>query len=142
MTGRLMTTHDHDPVGERIEALPGWRGDTLRRVRALIHEALPGVQESVKWAKATSPGVPVWEHAGIICTGESYARAVKLTFPRGASLRDPAGLFNASLDGNARRAIDLPEGATLDDAAFRELIRAAAAANEQAQAARKKPRLT
>lgn len=137
-----MTTHDHDPVGKRIEALPGWRGDTLRRVRALIREALPGVQESVKWAKATSPGVPVWEHAGIICTGESYARAVKLTFPRGASLPDPAGLFNASLDGNARRAIDLTEGATLDDAAFRELIRAAAAANEQAQSARKKQRLT
>ena len=135
-----MTTPD--PVGERIEALPGWRGDTLRRVRALIREALPGVQESVKWAKATSPGVPVWEHAGIICTGESYARAVKLTFPRGASLPDPAGLFNASLDGNARRAIDLPEGAALDETAFRDLIRAAAAANEQAQSARKKPRRT
>ncbi|WP_233555357.1 DUF1801 domain-containing protein [Deinococcus sp. RM] len=134
-----MTTPD--PVTERIEALTDWRGDTLRRVRGLIREALPGVQESVKWAKATSPGVPVWEHAGIICTGESYARAVKLTFPRGASLPDPAGLFNASLDGNARRAIDLPEGATLDEAAFRDLIRAAAA-NEQARAARKKPRRT
>ncbi len=84
----------------------------------------------------------MWEHEGILCTGESYARAVKLTFPRGASLRDPAGLFNASLDGNARRAIDLPEGATLDEAPFRDLIRAAAAANEQAQAARKKPRRT
>ncbi|BBN96140.1 hypothetical protein DEIGR_100405 [Deinococcus grandis] len=135
-----MTTPD--PVTERIEALTDWRGDTLRRVRGLIREALPGVQESVKWAKATSPGVPVWEHAGIVCTGESYARAVKLTFPRGASLPDPAGLFNASLDGNARRAIDLTEGATLDEAAFRDLIRAAAAANEQAQAARKKPRRT
>jgi len=131
-----------DPVTERIEALTDWRGDTLRRVRGLIREALPGVQESVKWAKATSPGVPVWEHAGIVCTGEPYARAVKLTFPRGASLTDPAGLFNASLDGNARRAIDLTEGATLDEAAFRDLIRAAAAANEQAQAARKKPRRT
>ena len=131
-----------DPVTERIEALGDWRGETLRRVRALIHEALPGVQESVKWAKATSPGVPVWEHAGIVCTGEPYARAVKLTFPRGASLPDPAGLFNASLDGNARRAIDLPEGATLDEAAFRDLIRAAATANEQAQAARKKHRRT
>ncbi|GGN34945.1 DUF1801 domain-containing protein [Deinococcus daejeonensis] len=135
-----MTTPD--PVTERIKALTDWRGDTLHRVRGLIREALPGVQESVKWAKATSPGVPVWEHAGIICTGESYARAVKLTFPRGASLPDPAGLFNASLDGNARRAIDLTEGATLDEAAFRDLIRAAAAANEQAQAARKKPRRT
>lgn len=140
MPGEWMMTPD--PVGERIEALPGWRGDTLRRVRALIREALPGVQESVKWAKATSPGVPVWEHAGIVCTGEPYARAVKLTFPRGASLPDPVGLFNASLDGNARRAIDLPEGATLDEAAFRDLIRAAATANEQAQAARKKPRRT
>nr|RIX99943.1 DUF1801 domain-containing protein [Deinococcus sp. RM] len=136
-----MTVTTPDPVTERIEALTDWRGDTLRRVRGLIREALPGVQESVKWAKATSPGVPVWEHAGIICTGESYARAVKLTFPRGASLPDPAGLFNASLDGNARRAIDLPEGATLDEAAFRDLIRAAAA-NEQARAARKKPRRT
>ncbi len=135
-----MTTPD--PVTERIEALTDWRGDTLRCVRTLIRAALPGVQERVKWAKATSPGVPVWEHAGVVCTGESYARAVKLTFPRGASLPDPAGLFNASLDGNARRAIDLPEGATLDEAAFRDLIRAAAAANEQAQAARKKPRRT
>lgn len=125
-----------DPVTERIEALGDWRGETLRRVRALIHEALPGVQESVKWAKATSPGVPVWEHEGVLCTGESYARAVKLTFPRGASLPDPAGLFNASLEGSARRAIDLPEGAALDPAAFRELIRAAAAANEHARAAR------
>ncbi|GGR54347.1 hypothetical protein GCM10008959_15060 [Deinococcus seoulensis] len=115
-----------------------WRGDTLRHVRGLIREALPGVQESVKWAKPTSPGVPVWEHAGILCTGESYARAVKLTFPRGASLPDPAGLFNASLDGKVRRAIDLHEGAALDDTAFRDLIRAAAAANEQAQAARKR----
>ncbi|WP_168927146.1 DUF1801 domain-containing protein [Deinococcus soli (ex Cha et al. 2016)] len=135
-----MTTPD--PVTERIEALTDWRGDTLRRVRGLIRGALPGVQESVKWAKATSPGVPVWAHGGIVCTGEPSARAVKLTFPRGASLPDPAGLFNASLDGNARRAIDLPEGATLDEAAFRDLIRAAAPANEQTQAARKKPRLT
>ena len=135
-----MTTPD--PVTERIEALTDWRGDTLRCVRTLIRAALPGVQERVKWAKATSPGVPVWEHAGVVCTGESYARAVKLTFPRGASLPDPAGLFNASLDGNARRAIDLPEGATLDEAAFRDLIRAAATANEQAQAARKKHRRT
>ena len=141
MPGGLTVTTP-DPVTERIEALTDWRGDTLRRVRGLIREALPGVQESVKWAKATSPGVPVWEHAGIVCTGEPYARAVKLTFQRGASLPDPAGLFNASLDGNARRAIDLPEGATLDEAAFRDLIRAAATANEQAQAARKKHRRT
>ncbi|GGR96673.1 DUF1801 domain-containing protein [Deinococcus sedimenti] len=124
-------------MGERLATLTDWRGDTLRRVRDLILEALPGVQENVKWAKATSPGVPVWEHAGILCTGETYARAVKLTFARGASLPDPAGLFNASLDGTTRRAIDLPEGAALDDAAFRDLIRAAAAANEQAQATQK-----
>lgn len=126
-----------DPVGERLAALTDWRGDTLRRIRALIQAALPTVQESVKWAKAGSPGVPVWEHAGILCTGEPHARAVKLTFPRGASLPDPAGLFNASLDGKVRRAIDLPEEATLDGAAFGDLIRAAAAANERAQTARK-----
>ncbi|GGK95957.1 DUF1801 domain-containing protein [Deinococcus radiotolerans] len=126
-----------DPVTERLAALTDWRSDTLRRVRALIHEALPGVQETVKWAKATSPGVPVWEHRGILCTGETYQRAVKLTFPRGASLPDPAGLFNASLDGGTRRAIDLPEGGPLDEVAFRELIQAAAAANERAQSTRK-----
>ncbi|GGS33521.1 DUF1801 domain-containing protein [Deinococcus knuensis] len=131
-----MTTPD--AVTARLDALTDWRGDTLRRVRELIREALPGVQETVKWTKPTSPGVPVWEHAGILCTGESYARAVKLTFPRGASLPDPAGLFNASLDGKVRRAIDLHEGDTLDGAAFGDLIRAAAAANEQAQTARKR----
>lgn len=127
-----------DPVTERLAALSDWRGDTLHRVRALIREALPGVQETVKWAKATSPGVPVWEHAGIICTGESYARAVKLTFPRGAALPNPVGLFNASLDGKVRRAIDLHEGDTLDGAAFGDLIRAAAAANAGVNAARKR----
>ena len=131
-----MTTPD--AVTARLDALSDWRGDTLRRVRALIHGALPGVQETVKWAKPTSPGVPVWEHGGGLCTGEAYARAVKLTFHRGASLPDPAGLFNASLDGKVRRAIDLHEGDTLNGAAFGDLIRAAAAANAGVNAARKR----
>lgn len=107
-----------------------WRGETLARVRALILEAVPGAVEEVKWRKPSNPaGVPVWSHAGILCTGETYKNAVKLTFPKGASLPDPAGLFNASLEGNARRAIDLHEGDEIDEEALRELIRSAAASN-------------
>lgn len=116
-------------VEERIAALADWRGEVLRRVRALIREADPGVVEDVKWTRATSPGVPVWSHDGIICTGEPYNSVVKLTFAKGASLADPAGLFNASLDGNARRAIDIREGETVDAEAFKALIRAAVAFN-------------
>lgn len=116
-------------VEERIAALADWRGEVLRRVRALIREADPGVVEDVKWARTTSPGVPVWSHDGIICTGEPYKSVVKLTFAKGASLADPAGLFNASLDGNARRAIDIREGETVDAEAFKALIRAAVAFN-------------
>jgi len=111
-------------IDERIAALGDWRGAALARIRALIHEADPGIVETWKWR-----GVPVWEHAGIICTGETYKAAVKLTFAKGASLPDPSGLFNASLDGNARRAIDLHDGDRIDETAFKALIRAAVALN-------------
>lgn len=108
----------------KLASLADWRGETLRRVRALIHEALPDVSEALKWR-----GTPVWEHGGILCTGETYKDKVKLTFAKGAALDDPSGLFNASLEGNARRAIDLFEGDTLNAKAFKALIKAAAAAN-------------
>ncbi|MFL5833858.1 MAG: DUF1801 domain-containing protein [Solirubrobacterales bacterium] len=104
-------------IDERIEELGDWRGETLARVRGLIHEADPEVEETWKWK-----GTPVWEHAGIICTGETYKKAVKLTFAKGASLEDPAGLFNSSLDGNVRRAIDIHEGEEIDAEAFKALI--------------------
>jgi hypothetical protein len=108
-----------------------WRGEMLSRVRALIKEADPEVVEEVKWKKASSPdGVPVWSHDGIICTGETYKEVVKLTFARGASLEDPSGLFNSSLEGNTRRAIDIREGEAIDENAFRDLIRAAVTLNE------------
>lgn len=111
-------------IDAHIQHLKDWRGETLARVRALIRQALPDVVEAVKWR-----GVPVWEKAGIICTGETYKSTVKLTFAKGASLDDPSRLFNASLDGNTRRAIDLHEGAALDEQAFKTLIQAAAALN-------------
>ena len=111
-----------------------WRGETLARMRELIKEADPDVVEERKWAKATSPGVPVWSHDGIICTGETYKSYVKLTFAKGASLDDPAGLFNASLEGNVRRAIDIHEGEQVDEDAFKSLVRAAVAANEAKRA--------
>lgn len=111
-------------IDAKIATLGDWRGETLARVRSLIRQADPEVVETVKWR-----GVPVWEHAGILCTGETYKSYVKLTFAKGAALDDPAGLFNASLDGNARRAIDIPEGAALDEAAFKTLIRAAVTLN-------------
>lgn len=117
-------------IDARIAELGDWRGKTLARIRALIHQADPDVEEAWKWR-----GVPVWEHDGIICTGETYKAVVKLTFAKGASLADPAKLFNSSLEGNARRAIDIPEGAKIDEKAFKTLIRAAVAAN----AAKKKP---
>lgn len=112
-------------IEQRIADLGDWRGETLQRMRDLIREEDPDVVETVKWAKATSPGTPVWEHDGIICTGESYKAVVKLTFMKGASLPDPAKLFNASLEGNARRAIDIHEGEQVDAKAFKALIRAA-----------------
>ncbi|MDA0301194.1 MAG: DUF1801 domain-containing protein [Chloroflexi bacterium] len=123
-------------ITEHIEALADWRGETLARVRALILEAAPGVVEEWKWAKPTSPGVPVWSHGGTICTGETYQAVVKLTFARGAALPDPKGLFNASLEGNTRRAIDLREGEKINAPAFKALIRAAAKANGEATAER------
>jgi len=112
-------------IDDRIAALGDWRGETLARVRALIHEADPEVVEEWKWR-----GTPVWSHAGIICTGETYKAAVKLTFAKGAALADPTGLFNSSLEGSTRRAIDIPEGARFDAAAFKALIRAAVALNQ------------
>ena len=116
-------------IDERTAELGDWRGETLGRVRTLIREADPEVVEEWKWAKATNPGTPVWSHDGIICTGESYKSVVKLTFMKGASLDDPAKLFNSSLDGNARRAIDIHEGHQVDADAFQALIRAAVALN-------------
>jgi hypothetical protein len=121
-------------ITQRIEELGDWRGETLAWVRGLIHDADPEIQEEWKWAKASSPGTPVWSHDGIVCTGESYKQVVKLTFARGASLPDPAGLFNSSLEGNTRRAIDIREGEKPDEAAFKELIGAAVAANAAARA--------
>jgi hypothetical protein len=125
-------------IDARIAALGDWRGDALARVRALIREADPQVVEEVKWHKPSNNmlGVPVWEHAGIICTGETYKSTVKLTFAQGAALADPAGLFNASLDGNVRRAIDIREGDRMDEKAFKALIRAAVALNTAKPAAR------
>lgn len=125
-------------ITAHVEALGGWRGETLARIRSLIQAADPAIVEEWKWQKATSPGVPVWSHDGIVCTGESYKQAIKLTFARGASLPDPKHLFNSSLEGNTRRAIDLHEGDKIDPAAFRHLIRAAVAANTAALAERKK----
>jgi hypothetical protein len=112
-------------IDERIAELGDWRGETLGRMRELIRQADPDVVEEWKWAKRTNPGTPVWSHDGIICTGESYKSVVKLTFMKGASLPDPAKLFNSSLEGNARRAIDIHEGDQLDAAAFQALIHAA-----------------
>jgi hypothetical protein len=114
-----------EQIDARIEELGDWRGETLTRVRALVKEADPEVVEEWKWK-----GTPVWEHAGIICTGETYKKVVKLTFLKGASLDDPAGLFNSSLEGNARRAIDIHEDDEIDEEALKDLIRAAVALNE------------
>src|SRR6187397_412115 len=116
-------------ISERIAELGDWRGKILARMRTLIKQADPDVVEEWKWVKPTRPGTPVWSHGGIICTGESYKSVVKLTFAKGASLKDPARLFNSSLDGNVRRAIDLHEGEEVDAGAFKALIRAAVALN-------------
>ena len=118
-------------IDARIKELGDWRGETLGRIRTLINEADPDVIEEVKWRKPSNPmGVPVWEHDGIICTGETYKDAVKLTFAKGAALEDPSGLFNASLDGNTRRAIDFHEGDEIDEKALKALFRAAVALNK------------
>ena len=121
-----------DLIDARIEELGDWRGKTLSRVRTLIKQADPEVVEEVKWRKPSNSmlGTPVWSHDGIICTGETYKNVVKMTFAKGASLKDPSGLFNASLDGNVRRAIDLHEGEKIDEEALTALVRAAVTLNE------------
>ena len=117
-------------IDAKIKALGDWRGETLAHIRTLIRAADPEIAEEVKWRKPSNPmGVPVWEHAGIVCTGETYKDKIKLTFAKGAALEDPAGLFNSSLDGNLRRAIDIAEGEKIDEKAFKALIRAAVALN-------------
>ena len=121
-------------ISQRIAELGDWRGETLGRMRKLIEEADPDVVEELKWVKPSSPGTPVWSHDGIICTGESYKNVVKLTFAKGASLEDPAGLFNSSLEGNARRAIDIHEGEEVDESAFKALVRQAVALNSSGKA--------
>ena len=125
-------------IDERIAELGDWRGETLSKMRKLTKEAAPDVVEELKWVKATSPGTPVWSHDGIICTGETYKSVVKLTFAKGAALEDPAGLFNASLDGNTRRAIDIREGEEVDADAFKALVRAAVALNASGGKARRR----
>jgi hypothetical protein len=130
------TTDASKRIDDRIHELDDWRGKTLARVRSIITAAVPGVVEEWKWQKATSPGTPVWSHHGGICTGETYKEVVKLTFFKGASLDDPAGLFNSSLDGNVRRAIDIREGDKIDERALKKLVRDAAVLNEQGK---KKP---
>lgn len=125
-----MTETPSDLIDAKLAGLGDWRGETLARIRKLICEAGPEVTETVKWRKPSNPnGVPVWEHAGILCTGEVYRDYVKLTFARGAALPDPAGLFNAGFGGNTRRAIDLREEEAIDEAAFKALVREAVAAN-------------
>jgi hypothetical protein len=126
------------PIDARVEELGDWRGETLARVRELIHLADPDVVEQVKWRKPSNSmrGVPVWEHAGIICTGETYKAVVKMTFAKGAALDDPSDLFNSSLEGNVRRAIDIREGDKINEKALKALIRAAVALNTSARAKR------
>src|SRR5262245_51207454 len=120
-------------IDEKIEQLGDWRGTTLAKVRKIIHEADPEIVEEWKWAKPKSPGTPVWSHSGIVCTGETYKNVVKMTFAKGAALKDPGGLFNSSLEGNVRRAIDIHEGEKIDEAALKDLIRAAVALNLKAK---------
>ena len=129
-SGTDRTSPGSELIDAKIGALGDWRGATLARLRRLIHEADPGVVEEVKWRKPSNPsGVPIWSHGGMICTGETYKDKVKLTFAKGASLPDPAKLFNSSLEGGTRRAIDLSEAETVDEQAFKDLIRAAVALN-------------
>ena len=116
-------------IDEKIKEIGDWRGKTLAKVRAIIHEADPEIVEEWKWVKPTSPGVPIWSRGGIVCTGEIYKNHVKMTFAKGAALKDPSRLFNSSLDGNVRRAIDIHEGEKVDEAALKELIRSAVALN-------------
>jgi hypothetical protein len=130
------TTDASGRIDDRIRELGDWRGETLSRVRGIIKEADPDIVEEWKWVKPTNPGTPVWSHGGGICTGEAYKQVVKLTFFKGASLSDPSGLFNSSLEGKVRRAIDFREGDAIDQGALKDLIREAVALNE----ASRKPR--
>ena len=129
----MKTSAANESASEKIDAkineLADWRGETLARMREIIHEADPEIVEEWKWAKATNPGTPVFSHGGIVCTGETYTNVVKMTFIKGAQLKDPARLFNSSLEGNARRAIDIHEGENINEAALKSLIRAAVALN-------------
>jgi hypothetical protein len=127
-------------IGQKIKELGDWRGKTLANVRTIIHAADPEIVEEWKWAKATSPGVPVWSHGGIVCTGETYKDHVKMTFAKGAALKDPAGLFNSSLEGNVRRAIDIHEGENINEAALKDLVRAAVALNLDSKKSKAKRR--
>src|SRR3954447_373081 len=126
-------------IDEKIKELGDWRGKTLAKVREIIHAADPEILEEWKWVKPTNPGTPVWSHGGIVCTGETYKSVVKMTFAKGAALKDPSGLFNSSLDGNLRRAIDIHEGDKIDEAALKNLIRAAVALNLESKS-KPKPR--
>jgi hypothetical protein len=116
-------------IDEKIKGLTDWRGKMLAKIRAIIHDADAEIVEEWKWVKPTSPGTPVWSHGGIVCTGETYKDVVKMTFPKGAALKDPKRLFNSSLEGNARRAIDIRESGKLNESALKDLIRAAVALN-------------
>jgi hypothetical protein len=127
-------------IDERIKELGDWRGKTLATVRAIIRKADPEIVEEWKWQKESSPGTPVWSHGGLVCTGETYKNVVKMTFSKGAALKDPSGLFNSSLEGNVRRAIDIHEGDTIDEAALKDLIRAAVALNLEGESKPKAPR--
>ena len=134
------TTNASTMIDKRVRELGDWRGETLGKVRRIIKKADPEIVEEWKWVKTTSPGTPVWSHNGGICTGETYKSVVKLTFFKGAALNDPSGLFNSSLDGKVRRAIDIREDDRLDEAALTGLIREAVALNLQSKAARPRPR--
>jgi len=126
---RVLVESASASIDEKIKELGDWRGKTLAKVRDIIHEADPEIVEEWKWAKLSSPGTPVFSHGGIVCTGETYKNVVKMTFAKGAALKDPSGLFNSSLEGNVRRAIDIHEGDKVDEAALKDLIRAAVALN-------------
>jgi hypothetical protein len=142
MKKTVETTSASASIDARIMQLGDWRGKTLAKVRDIIRAADPEIVEEWKWAKATSPGVPVFSHSGIVCTGETYKSAVKLTFARGASLKDPARLFNSSLEGNVRRAIDIHEGDNINEKALKDLIRAAVALNLEGKSKPKPRRAT
>ena len=129
MKGPVAVGSASELIDEMIKELGDWRGKMLAKVRGIIHAADPEIVEEWKWAKATSPGTPVFSHGGIVCTGETYKNGVKMTFAKGAALKDPSGLFNSSLDGNVRRAIDIREGDKVDEVALKDLIRAAVALN-------------